>query len=365
MRIAVNAASLEKHRLENFVQMASLHNEHEFLFLTGKEFNQKDLSKNISLIEITPPEIFSMKWKIWNNFKLPSLLKKNKADIFVSQKFVSGKTKVPQILIQPDFSFLHQASIMDKKEISFYKKNVSSFLEKSDSIIVNSNFLKNEIENRYKIPSEKISVIYPSLKNRNSVNFEQRELIKEKYAEGNEYFIYKGIICSEKNLVNLLKAFSVFKKRQRSKMQLLILGSAGKKFQEFVHSLDSYKFKKDVKLLNDVAEKEGEKILASAYAMVYVPVYESEGLEVIEAMIYTVPLIVSDNSFLKEYCNEAALYVSATNINDIAEKMMLLFKDEQKRKELIEKGEMRIEKFSLKSETETLFDLIQNHVSLG
>ncbi|MGN6249228.1 MAG: glycosyltransferase [Ginsengibacter sp.] len=361
MRIAVNAASLEKHRLETFVQLASFHPEHEFLFFANKEFNPKGLPKNISLIEITPPENFSIQWKIWNNIKLPSLLKKNKADVFVSKKFVTSTAKVPQILIQPDFSFLHNASNLDKKEISFYKKNVSSFLEKSDSIVVNSNFLKNEIENRYKIASEKISVIYPSLKNRNAVNFEERELIKEKYAEGNEYFIYKGIISTEKNLVNLLKAFSVFKKRQRSKMQLLILGSAGKKFQEFVHSLDSYKFKKDVKLLNDVAEKEGEKILASAYAMVYVPVYECEGLEVIKAMKSTVPLVVSDISFLKEYCNEAALYVSATNINDIAEKMMLLFKDEQKRKELIEKGEIQIEKFSKNSEVETLFDLIQKH----
>ena len=75
-------------------------------------------------------------------------------------------------------------------------------------------------------------------------------------------------------------------------------------------------------------------------------------------------LIVSDIPFLKEYCDEAALYVSASNINHIAEKMMLLFKDEQKRKELIEKGKKQIENFPSKSEAEMLFDLIQKHASV-
>jgi glycosyltransferase involved in cell wall biosynthesis len=41
---------------------------------------------------------------------------------------------------------------------------------------------------------------------------------------GNEYFIYSGEIGTHKNLLNLLKAFSAFKKRQKSNMQLLIAG---------------------------------------------------------------------------------------------------------------------------------------------
>ncbi len=95
--------------------------------------------------------------------------------------------------------------------------------------------------------------------------------MKERYGDGNEYFIYKGIIGIEKNLVNLLKAFSFFKKRQRSKMQLLMTGMAGEKYEEFVRSLQSYKFKNDVKVLIDLPGSESKKMFASAYAMLYVP----------------------------------------------------------------------------------------------
>jgi glycosyltransferase involved in cell wall biosynthesis len=361
MRIAVNTGSLKTNLFETFIQLAKLHPQQTFLFFFDKENNYKDFPENVSPVIIQPAAKISLNWRIWYNLKLPSSLKKNKADVFISEKYVSLKTKIPQLLIAPDLTYIHYPSFVDKKQISFYKKNTPKFLERANKIIVYSFFFKKEIAERFKINEEKINVIYPvTKKNLATATFEEKELIKEKYAEGNEYFIYNGIISPKKNLINLLKAFSFFKKRQRSKMQLLILGKPGEKYEEFVRSLESYRFKNDVKLLEKIPSNESEKILASAYAMVYVPFYEIEGDEVIEAMQSGIPLIVSDTQFLKEYCADAALYVEPANPKDIAEKMMLLFKDEQKRKELIENGRSQIEKFSGKKRDEILFELIEN-----
>ena len=302
-----------------------------------------------------------MKWKIWYNLKLPAAFKKNNVDIFISESFISFKSKIPQILISPDLTYIFFPALIDKKQISFYKKNTLKFLNKAEWIAVNSHFLKNEIVSRYRIEEQKIKIIYPTIKKSSvSISEEEREVIKEKYAEGNEYFIYTGIISAEQNLMNLLKAFSFFKKRQRSKMQMLITGKRGAKYDEFVRSLQSYKFRNEVKILEEVSPNETQKILASAYAALSVPFYECEGNEVIEAMKLQVPLIVSETGFLKEYCGDAALYVDPNKFNDIAEKMMLIFKDEQKRKELIQKGKLEIEKFSVKKEDEILFELIEN-----
>jgi glycosyltransferase involved in cell wall biosynthesis len=107
-------------------------------------------------------------------------------------------------------------------------------------------------------------------------------------------------------------------------------------------------------------QNENEKILASAYAMVYVPFYESEGDSVIEAMKCESPLIVSDAGFLKEYCSDAALYVDPNNYKDIAEKMMQIFKDEKLRKELIEKETNQLNQFSDRKRGDILFELIKN-----
>ena len=115
-------------------------------------------------------------------------------------------------------------------------------------------------------------------------------------------------------------------------------------------------------MVENINEKEAAGILSSAYAMVYVPFYEREACEVIEAMKAEVPLIVSDIEIFKEYCAGAALYVEPEKINDIAEKMMLLFKDEDKRKELIENGRIQIKKFSHKENTTLLFNEIGRRI---
>lgn len=361
MRIAVNVSSLKFTRFETFIQLAKLHPDHSFLFFYDSEINSSNLPGNVIPVVIKPQASNPLKWKIWYNLKLPGALKKNKVDIFISESFISLKTKIPQVLISPDLTYIFQPELIDNKQISFYKKNTSKFLNKAEKIVVNSVFFKNEIIEQFKIDEHKIKIIYPKIKKSSGlISPEEKEFIKEKYAEGNEYFIYKGIIGPEQNLVNLLKAFSFFKKRQRSKMQLLITGKRGAKYEEFVGSLQSYRFRNDVKLLEKLSSNETEKILGAAYAFLYVPFYESEGDEVIEAMNLQLPLIVSNTKFLREYCASAALYVDPNNFNDIAEKMMLLFKDEQKRKELIGKEKLEIEKFSDETRDEILFELIKN-----
>ncbi|HSN08060.1 MAG TPA: glycosyltransferase family 1 protein [Hanamia sp.] len=360
MRIAVNAASLKNNRFQLFLNLAALSPQHTFLFLYDSEPNSSNLPENIIPVVITPPATNLLKRRIWYHLKLPSALKKNKADILISERFISLKTKVPQILMQPDLTYIHQPAFIKKKEIGFFKKNTKKFIETANEIVVSSSSLKNEIITRFKTDDKKITVIYPSIKEEfHAATYEEREIAKEKYAEGNEYFIYNGIISPQQNLTNLLKAFSFFKKRQRSKMQLIITGERGEKYDEFVRSLQSYRFKNDVKVLIDLSQSEKEKILASAYAMIYVPLYETEGNEVIEAMKSEVPLILSDTQLLKEYAADAALYVTPDNINDVAEKMMLLFKDEEKRKELIENGRIRLKKFSDVENTDILLKRIE------
>ncbi|MEO6894501.1 MAG: glycosyltransferase family 1 protein [Ginsengibacter sp.] len=361
MRIAINASSLKASLYHTFIQLARLHPDDTFIFFYHSETNTTDYPENIIPVVVKPQSTIPLKRRIWYNMKLLLALKRTKADIFISESFVSLKTKIPQVLLSPDLTYIFHPAIIDKKQISFYKKNTFKFLNKAEKIVVNSSFLKNEIIERFNIEKEKIKVIYPEVKKElNSISQEEREAIKERYAGGNEYFIYSGIISTEQNLVNLLKAFSFFKKRQRSKMQLIVTGKHGAKYDEFVRSLQSYRFKNEVIILKEVTSNETQKILASAYAMLYVPLYESEGDEVINAMNLQVPLIVSNTGFLEEYCGDAALYVDPNNFNDIAEKMMELFKDEHKRKDLTEKGKLQIAKFLDEKREDILFDLVKN-----
>jgi glycosyltransferase involved in cell wall biosynthesis len=80
------------------------------------------------------------------------------------------------------------------------------------------------------------------------------------------------------------------------------------------------------------------QLTASAYALVYPSVYDSFGTSAIQAMQCDVPVITGNAGAMHEICGGAALHINADDFNDIAEKMMLLFKDEDLRNQLIIKG---------------------------
>ena len=74
----------------------------------------------------------------------------------------------------------------------------------------------------------KIDVVFSAAKEIfHPLNDEEKTATKNKYTEGKEYFVYAGAIHPRKNLINLLKAFSVFKKRQANKYETGTGGKAG------------------------------------------------------------------------------------------------------------------------------------------
>src|SRR4029079_13935715 len=85
-------------------------------------------------------------------------------------------------------------------------------------------------------------------------------------------------------------------------------------------------------------EEELVKLTGSAYAVVYPSLFEGFGVPVVEGMRCNVPVITSMNTSMQEIAKDAALFANAEDHEDIADKMMRIYKDENLKKELIEKG---------------------------
>ncbi len=95
----------------------------------------------------------------------------------------------------------------------------------------------------------------------------------------------------------------------------------------FSESLKTYKYRDDVVMV-DAKEGEMVKLTGSAYAFIYPPFWEGAGMHILGAMNCHIPVITSENSAMQEIAGEAALYVNPADYKDIADKMMLLYKDE-------------------------------------
>jgi glycosyltransferase involved in cell wall biosynthesis len=351
---------------ETFIRLTRNHPEHQFIFLFDRPFDKNFIfSDNIIPVVIGPPARHPLLWKYWYDIKVTAAIKKYKADVFVSPDgFCSLTTSVPQCVVLHDLSFLHFPSHIKKSHLLFYKRYTPKFLARANTIATVSDFTKQDIIKNYKTPEEKINIVYSAAKEIFIPADENvKEETKNKYTQGKEYFIYIGAIHPRKNLLNILKAFSVFKKRQQSNFKLIIAGRLAWKNDKLIESLKTYKYREDVIMPGYVEETELVNLLASAYCLVYPSLYEGFGVPPLEAMQSNVPVITSQNSSMQEICGDAALYADPHNHTDIADKMMQIYKDETLRKQLIEKGFDTAKKYSWDRTADLLWQTIIKTVS--
>lgn len=348
--------------IEVFTRIVSSHPEHTFVLISEKKLNDFFAAfNNVITVATRLQKKNTVQWYLWYNIKLPALLKKYNADIFVSYGGIGSlNTKVPQYLIIPDIDFLCYPTLFKKTHLLFYKTFIPRSIKKARAIITPSQYSKSALVKQFKITPEKIHVIYNGINEKfNPVSYEKKEEVKTKYADGQEYFIYTGEISAHKNLLNLLRAFSAFKKRQKSSMQLFIAGPQNTGHEQFYEDLRLFRFKDDVKIFENPALDILTELTAASYAMVYPPGHESFAEEPLHAMQSGVPVIAAAGGVMAEILANAALYADANNFKEIAVNMMTLFRDEILRKELIEKGKLQAEKYNWNSTAEMVWGKIE------
>ncbi len=369
MRIAVNTIFLQKNHLEGYghyakeilSRMVQQHPEHEFIFVFDRPFSETFITAaNIVPIVVSPPARHALSFYYWYMIKAPLALRKHKPDVWWQPfGFCSLNTKIPQVLMVHDLAFKHFPQFVAWHHRWFYQLFTKRFLNKAREVVTVSEFSKADIIQQYQVPADKITVVPGAARNGfRPMDWQEKEQVKAGYADGREYFLFTGGIHPRKNLINLLKAFSLFKKWQHSNMKLLIAGRLAWQYDDVLTKLKSYKYRDDVVLLDYLPDDQLMKITSAAYAVVYPSFFEGFGLPIIEAMQSGVPVICSNTSSMPEVGAGAALYADPNNPDDIAKHMLSLYRDETVRNDLAKKGEERAALFSWDKSAEQLWQII-------
>ena len=113
-----------------------------------------------------------------------------------------------------------------------------------------------------------------------------------------------------------------------------------KEYKNMFHGLD-----KDVINLNPIKINSCPSIYSQCDALFLPSLLEVFSASYLEAMKMKVPILTSNYSFAKDVCGNAALYFDPLNPNDIAEKIIKLENNKKIRLDLIEKGQIRLNRF--------------------
>ena len=274
---------------------------------------------------------------------LPRVLKKEKLDMahfpnFNAPIFYNGK-KIVTVHDLTTHNFSGHRSGSGWRKFAF-RRVFKNSIEKSDRVIAVSGATKNQIVENYNIADSKVKAIYSGLPNK---NYESG--IKNHEKDSKPYIFFTGVWRKHKNIVNLIRAFAILKNKYKQNIQLVLGGQEDEFYNDPREVLEKLKLGGDVIIPGFIPKNEMPMFFTNASVFVFPSFSEGFGFAPLEAMIYSIPCVVSDIPALRESCGEAALYFDPHSPEDMASKIALLLNDENLRKDLIQKGLENIEKY--------------------
>jgi glycosyltransferase involved in cell wall biosynthesis len=368
LKIAVNTRFLIKNKLEgigwftyeSLKRITIQHPEHQFYFFFDRKFHPEFIfSSNITPLVLFPPARHPLLWYWWFEYAVPKALKNIQPDIFLSTDgYCSLRATCRQVMVIHDLAFEHFPRHLDVLSSKYYRHYTPLYAKKATRITTVSEFTKQDVINRYQIPAEKIDVAWNGSNDFfHPLTADEKYKVKSDFTDGKDYFVYAGAIQPRKNTINLFLAFDEFKKKTSSDIKLVMAGRNWN-YREAMRVYASMNHKHDVIFPGHLSRIDLSRLMGGALALVYVSFFEGFGIPIVEAMNSDVPVITSNTSSMPEVAGDAALLVDPYSVDDIAEKMMVLYQNESLRNQLIVKGRIQRQKFTWQNTADSLWNCV-------
>ncbi|MBK9727005.1 MAG: glycosyltransferase family 4 protein [Saprospiraceae bacterium] len=366
MKIGINARFLLKSNLEGIgwysyqilQTLVKNHPEHEYIFFFDRPYDPDFVfNKSVTPIVLFPPARHPILWYLWFEFAIPKALKKHKVDLFLSlDGFASLSTKVPQYVVVHDLAYIHFPNHIPFFVRKYYQKFVPRQIEIAKHLFAVSKATKEDIVAQFKIPENKISIAYNGVRSEfKPINMEDSINIKHKYSNGKNYFLYVGAIHPRKNIVNLVKAFNLFKKSSGSDFILMIVGRKAWQFENVEIEINQSLYKEDILLYPYMETKTLADITASCFAAINPSFLEGFGVPILEALYCDVPVLVSNQFSLPEIAGPGAYTFDPTCIDQISDSMNFVINDPN-RNQKINLSKIHRTLFSWEKTTEAIYN---------
>ena len=371
MKIAVNTRLLLPDKLEGIGWVAyetlkritTAHPEHEFYFIFDRKWDERFIfSDNVIPMVAGPQARHPLLYYIWFEWSVPRILKKIKADLFLSpDAYLSLKTDVPSIPVFHDLNFEHYPKDIPLLNRKYYRYFFPRYARKASRIVTVSEFSKKDIVNLYDIPPEKVSVVYNGAnEDFKPVNDAVKEETRKTLSEGCPYLIFVGALHPRKNLARLFQAFDYFKGAHKTDIKLVVVGKKKYWTGEIQAAYEGMKYKEEVIFSGRMTAEKLHKAVASALAMAYVSYFEGFGIPIIEAYRCDTPVVTSNVTSMPEVAGDAAVLVDPFSVKSIAEGLEKVALDSELRATMIEKGKARSKLFTWQNSADNLWSVIDS-----
>jgi len=353
---------VELYAIESLKAMLKIDQKNEYIFFNSARRDRskliKELGEEIGFANNPKAKVVDLRisdllleisWRIFGWPKIDKLM--GGVDlVFVPNVMMAPVSRgVKKITTFHDLNFeLFPQFFTTKSRLWFWLIRPRCEAQTSDKLIAVSGSTKRDLEEIYKIPTDKTKVIY------NGVDEEFFDLepqskldeVKSKYNLPSKFILYLGTLEPRKNIVTLIEAFHESLGKLDGQVKLVLAGGKGWYYDEIFHKVEALGLQEKVIFTGRFEEADKKALYQLATVFVFPSWYEGFGLPPLEAMASGTPVIVADNSSLPEVVGEAGLTFEARDKHALAVKIESVINDSELQKEMIEKGRERARKFS-------------------
>lgn len=236
-----------------------------------------------------------------------------------------------------------------------YRLVINSAVRRASHLITPTNHVKQNLIDRFNLPSEKISVTYEAAASQYSIRPTTNPKLLNRYHLSTPFIIYTGSLYPHKNVISAVKALS-----HHPDLTLAIASARTVFTDKFLSQVKHLGLQNQVKILGFVPDTDLVALYSQALALTQPSQSEGFGLTGLEAMAAGLPVICSTHPVLKEIYGKAALFVDTSIPKNIASAINQLKSDPKLRNKLSKAGKSQASQYSWQKLGQQTLDIYQN-----
>lgn len=351
---------------------------YDVLVLYTTKVWERYLNGNIKKIEVSLSHLSKrfLQFLIFISFPLPWLQKvfrrfhplaktliAQKADLYI---FPSQETSWSYLVDFPSLAVIHD--LMHRYERQFpevsghgrfrhREKHFSAICRFSKGILVDSEYGKAQVQESYSVPPEKIFSL-PYIPPKYIYNPQISSNFESKYSLPPKFIFYPAQFWQHKNHNRLIMAIHALR-AEIEDIQLIFVGSKKNGYHHIVKLVKELDIEDAVHFMGYVPNDDLPEFYKRARAMIMPTFFGPTNIPPLEAFVLGCPVAVSNIYGIPEQVGDAALLFDPKSVEEIADAIKKLWIDDRLCEELIQRGEIRNQKWGQSEFNNRFLEIIE------
>lgn len=257
---------------------------------------------------------------VWLDYRFEQLATQGKYNVYHEPNFILKKYAGPSVATIHDLSFIHYPQHHPAERVRWLSKELPKTLNRADAIITDSNFVRNELLDRYNLDDKKVTCVHLGVDSRFKPHSkaDTEVFLTSKGLQHGRYVLFVGTLEPRKGIDVLLDAWQQQPKHLQEHFTLVLAGAPGWCNTALIKRITQMQSQGKLRLLNFIDAVDLPLLYAGAAVFAYPSVYEGFGLPVLEAMASGVKVICARDSAMAEFAFDGACLNDPSSCDELA-----------------------------------------------